>query len=503
MQSCLIFVAILVGLVGCGNPAPTGQTSPQQNQIVDATAKTSTDQTGDGMLPAGVYVGTMTSITTTMQMQYRYSPITGGGMQAVPVITPMVIPAPIGNLVLDGRGNYSLSGIQDQADSPSGGLYNVDTKTRSLTFTSGPLKTYTTTLSFSSEGKPLIRVRAKIPIKNPEPGEELETEVAIDFTGSKGNLKFANTQVDIPAPGVALDESPAPPKVAPPDWKGYTGILLLSGSKTTMRVDLEKKTIDTSLTNVFTDAFPSSRDAPMLLTLYRGNEITLQVVDSKGSELGDQIRVQRYDPLTPLDPAAAISPDGERIAFYCNYTEIVAGKFEVKIHSEVRVCDREGKTVAAHPGMAYPAWTPDGKLLVAGAMGLPGGSYLPESQTGLFIFDTIDGTARQILPGLEPPSKPDVSPDGKRIAFIESGALWVCDIDGKGRRKVLTLVNQSYLHDAAWSPDSKGLAVCYDADSIRSQVDILDLESDKLLRVFDPENRVNIVGRKVVWLPNR
>jgi hypothetical protein len=193
---------IICALMGCGDGQEKSARSA--NQATQATTQSDrphstrpaptaqVDQTGNGMLPAGRYIGTVSSFTTTMTAQYRFNPVTGGGMEMVPVVTPVLQPSPLGDLLLDGQGRYTLSGITERPNAPAGGTYQLDAQSTSITFVTGPLESFKTTLNFTSEGAPTITARGTTESKDAKPDEPKETELVIHFGGTVPNPKFAN-----------------------------------------------------------------------------------------------------------------------------------------------------------------------------------------------------------------------------------------------------------------------------------------------------------------------
>lgn len=110
------------------------------------------------------------------------------------------------------------------------------------------------------------------------------------------------------------------------------------------------------------------------------------------------------------------------------------------------VIDRNGREQAAFISAVYPAWTPDGRLLMAD----------PDKQ-GLFITDaflknlhTIPNVPAGHIDGIA------VNPDGKQIAFALNNRIWLINMDGTGLRQL----TQSGLNEVTpvWSPDGKYLA---------------------------------------------
>ena len=80
------------------------------------------------------------------------------------------------------------------------------------------------------------------------------------------------------------------------------------------------------------------------------------------------------------------------------------------------------------------------------------GAILVESQGRLFAVDPETGAERDLGPG----SAASWSPDGARIAFLDSGAVSVMDADGGNRRRLGTSLAD---RRPVWSPDGRRLAL--------------------------------------------
>jgi Tol biopolymer transport system component len=92
----------------------------------------------------------------------------------------------------------------------------------------------------------------------------------------------------------------------------------------------------------------------------------------------------------------------------------------------------------------FPAFSPDGKWIVFGH------STAAHSE-GLWIIDS-NGQRRRYLAHGDGGINPVLSPDGKRIAMLRKGALFVVNVDGSGRT---ALVKPSFraTEKLDWSPD--------------------------------------------------
>jgi TolB protein len=154
------------------------------------------------------------------------------------------------------------------------------------------------------------------------------------------------------------------------------------------------------------------------------------------------------------------SPDGTMIAFH----DQVASTGELAGTINVINADGTGqRTLADVPNALDPAWTPDGKRIVFGGLDTRG-----ITNVGVVSLDgsgSVEITHDPVFA-----CQPDVSPDGRYIAYIASGGsllhLQVIDIDGD----VASITHPT--HDPAfalefspsWSPDGTLIAVERDPD---------------------------------------
>lgn len=133
-----------------------------------------------------------------------------------------------------------------------------------------------------------------------------------------------------------------------------------------------------------------------------------------------------------------LSPDAERIAVEVGYEIYFEGSYY-----DTAVYDLEGTRLAEFEGMFAPAWTPDGRLVLAGE-----GIYLTDA--ALSSPERIDGGA---LAG--PVSNPVVHPDGARIIFEFNQGLWEMNLDGSGLRE--RAFGPARLRYPAYSPEGRSI----------------------------------------------
>ena len=119
-------------------------------------------------------------------------------------------------------------------------------------------------------------------------------------------------------------------------------------------------------------------------------------------------------------------------------------------------------------GAPYTPWAPDGKSLIVAMNGTVNFEYEP-LHTELFEISVADGSLKQLTHRKGPNSSPDISPDGKLIAYAgfddryqghQTTYLYVANRDGSNPHPVTPKLDR----DAAsprWSADGKGVFFTY------------------------------------------
>ena len=108
------------------------------------------------------------------------------------------------------------------------------------------------------------------------------------------------------------------------------------------------------------------------------------------------------------------------------------------------------------------AWTPDSKSIICSASRIPDADYSLEGPD-LYAFNVDDGSVKQLTTRKGPDTNPEVSPDGKKIAYLgydyrfqsyNVTNLYVMDADGSNS-KILTAKFDRDVRSPRWSADSK------------------------------------------------
>jgi len=160
------------------------------------------------------------------------------------------------------------------------------------------------------------------------------------------------------------------------------------------------------------------------------------------------------------DDDAAWSPDGTRIAFVSNRANPNANV------SQLYVVNSDGSSLRRltnRGDVSYPRFSPDGRRI----------AYLnsfEDGRTELVVRDAV-GAGRPIVPAsalLDPTIPPAWSPDGRWVAFVQERNnidpdapmdLWLVSADGSRKRRVAAGIDQStYSPLFSWAPNGRALA---------------------------------------------
>lgn len=142
--------------------------------------------------------------------------------------------------------------------------------------------------------------------------------------------------------------------------------------------------------------------------------------------------------------------------------------------------------------ISCPDWSPKGDKIAVfvsfDAMGVDGFARL-DKPLKLVLIDPISGESEIVLSGIHDAS-PMWSPDGRKIAFlgyVENGlsdyqgnepyGLWVFDVE---TRMLQRIAADKYFENAAWSPDSKRIAVIWCDQLICEKSDKREIREYKL-----------------------
>ena len=119
-----------------------------------------------------------------------------------------------------------------------------------------------------------------------------------------------------------------------------------------------------------------------------------------------------------------------------------------KMQGAIFGCDQPFETAWSYglrcpPGLFAPAWTPDGRLLLAG-----NGLYLTDA--ALSTPERIDGGALA-----SPVNNPAAHPDGTRLVFEYNQGIWEMGLDGSELRE--RVYGPMRLRYPTYSPDGRAI----------------------------------------------
>lgn len=351
---------------------------------------------------AGTYSCVQNGFATTSAMP---------GVPSQVTVTPMA--NLFGDLILDGKGGYRMTGGKNVA-----GRYTQDRTNGAVRFT-GLLG------GFSNN----YYVRDRKVFFDFNSG-------AISFSCTRGGSTFAGTA------GARVDQSghsPASPS-GPPNGN-LVGTLYFTKSDGLYRLDLARGSEAFVREGRSFDLAPDGQ----LVWVNKAGDMML------GSEDGPAREVSTFG--SNADPR--FSPDGSRIAYMGElrssneYDAILAANSNASV--QPLVIDRSGRLIASF-GTSYmqPVWTPDGRVVVAGTKA--SGSLMGNAATGIYISDRKLRGLQRIDPGYELPHSPAVSPDGTKIAFVSGRSIVVMGIDGSNARSIAN-GKTAFVGAPTWSPN--------------------------------------------------
>ncbi len=209
-----------------------------------------------------------------------------------------------------------------------------------------------------------------------------------------------------------------------------------------------------------------------------GGNIQIFVMDSDGQ---NPIRLTNE----VWDENPDWSPDGQKIAFI-GYKH--AGGDGDVWDSDIYVMDPDGKNrtrISRERGNNYdPTWSPDGQRIAF---------VNSRRTTDIYVMDSNGKNLKRLTHDVGYNREPSWSADGQSIAYVLSDFLfgkfqiYVMDIDGENRRK---LTHGRFDLNPAWSPDSKMLAYeSRSADNGRHEIHLMTAKGTYIRKLSGPPDR--------------
>jgi len=207
------------------------------------------------------------------------------------------------------------------------------------------------------------------------------------------------------------------------------------------------------------------------------------VIDAKGE--GEKRRVADFGGVTSW------SPDGKHLIV----TKWLGKPSDDEMRHEVWRfnADGSGGTKLPIPGTdEVDDWSPDGQWLVTVSDRHPphGSGYQ------LYVMHPDASEQRRLTEGGGLNVYPRFSPDSRRIAYLHQergqNSLWVVNIDGTGRHRIVQEENDISPDHLCWSPDGKSLAYSirdWSRDENGKKFLSVDIDSNPRIAIIDDEGK--------------
>lgn len=127
-------------------------------------------------------------------------------------------------------------------------------------------------------------------------------------------------------------------------------------------------------------------------------------------------------------------------------------KFACKKMTEntIAIFKRDGSTLGGYNNVISAAWTPDGRIVLT-------------NLGGEIYVSNADFSSGNVIANLGSPVRDlDVSRDGLKIAFYNSGNVWTIGIDGSNLQQITESSLECFM--PSWSRDGKYLSLLWDAN---------------------------------------
>lgn len=370
-----------------------------------------------------------------------------------------ILPSVLGRVVLDGKGGYRL-------DNKNGGpgKYTANAGAGKFTFTTGKMSVFGARYEYTDDG--FKEQTFRLELLDKKTGQDTRTSCTLSAKTRGQPL------TNVPRAAGSAAASPAQQGRAGNPNPGLKGTLVLyevGNVSAIQSLDLGTGRKQTRLSG----SEPSLGRGGELVYVNRQNELV--VADGAYQRRLTVPRGQEFGDLA----APALSPDGQRVAYGLNAYPSFVG---------VVVRTRQGQELARLPFKKSPGWLPDGRLLLAEDTGYEG--HAP----ALYVMGK-DLKAPQKLPlNMDDVSEPAVSADGKKVAFISNGDLWVANMDGSGlRQRTSTDAREA---SPTWSPDGLFLAFVVDSSVV---LHVLGPQDREARRVLDEKGEPIQARGRMVW----
>ena len=157
-----------------------------------------------------------------------------------------------------------------------------------------------------------------------------------------------------------------------------------------------------------------------------------------------RLRWRRDRIVTRIGFWPAWSPDGRRIAFIRRETDVVNSLSIVPVGG-----GRVRRLVRTNDSLEWPSWSADGRHVLYST-----NVATDPVQIRMWRVRAAGGRPRLLGEG----RSIDMSPDGRKIAFITGHAVWTMNADGSGRRRIVRHSSRSMVWRLVWSPNGRRIA---------------------------------------------
>lgn len=368
-------------------------------------------------------------------MKTIWSTSGASNIDGTPMMSLQYIASVLGTIQLDGKGGYRVN--------KKAGRYRFDAARRQFAFASGPLANWPVVYEVSS-GTAMLRLGATMKEK-----VGVNSRIGEHSCRLRGGAKFADSPPPASVGGPATVSNSVTKRNG-----GARGVLVFRqeyGADKIVELNLASGAIQSRFEG--RDPFRSARGETAFV-----NKMGALVIAGAGGTATSTIAVPEGSD-TPDSPV--LSPDGSKIAFHIA---------PVYYKHSVLVATRAGKIIGEFKDMTEPNWTPDGRLIVAHSTATEG------AKPGIFLSDAALGKLTRIDRNLDSASQPAPSPDGRRVAFVHHGHIWLMNLDGSALKQLSFSDNGE--SRPTWSPDGKWLATAKDQSGL---VQLIAVSNGKII----------------------
>jgi Tol biopolymer transport system component len=211
------------------------------------------------------------------------------------------------------------------------------------------------------------------------------------------------------------------------------------------------------------------------------------MANANGTGLQTLVDLGQYNSTLHANPK--VSRDGKYVSFnfYDNKKFIPVG---------LKIYTIGGILVYIANSLWDGSWAPDGSLIASGTVYSLDG-YGPKTyvKPGLFKISADFQQTTPVGNGLTKPWYPNVSPDGKKVAFAMNNHIWSMNIDGSNLIQITSGPNEETY--SCWSPDGSKIATVSAGD--------IGATSGNALAVVNasPANPTTVSQSEDVWVKDK